>query len=253
MAKLTEVRWHGRGGQGAKTAGYILAIAAAEAGWNIQAFPDYGAERRGAPMRSYVRISDAPIRLRSGVKNPAVVVVLDATLLGSEDVTAGAPDDALVIINTNLAPAEVRGRPCMQVLDLCIHLRYAVLLPPPENRGGPVLPRDEVVVPLDPVPLPDEPDRHVRRDHVVMTAGKPVDLAELPEPEDDIRSQEFEAVGYEALEPVRLRGAGERQPCRIPVIHGHARGSRIVPPEVGGHAVGLRLVKPEHTVLSQRW
>lgn len=61
-------------------------------------------------MRSYVRISDAPIRLRSGVKNPAVVVVLDATLLGSEDVTAGAPDDALVIINTNLAPAEVRGR-----------------------------------------------------------------------------------------------------------------------------------------------
>ncbi|MCE5240410.1 2-oxoacid:acceptor oxidoreductase family protein [bacterium] len=110
MAKLTEVRWHGRGGQGAKTAGYILAIASAEAGWNIQAFPDYGAERRGAPMRSYVRISDAPIRLRSGVKNPAVVVVLDATLLGSEDVTAGAPDDALVIINTNLAPDEVRGQ-----------------------------------------------------------------------------------------------------------------------------------------------
>jgi len=108
MAKLTEVRWHGRGGQGAKTAGYILAIACAEAGWNIQAFPDYGAERRGAPMRSYVRISDAPIRLRSGVKSPSVVVVLDATLLGTEDVTAGAPDDALVIINSPLSPEQLR-------------------------------------------------------------------------------------------------------------------------------------------------
>jgi pyruvate ferredoxin oxidoreductase gamma subunit len=108
MAKLTEVRWHGRGGQGAKTAGYILAIAAAEAGHNIQAFPDYGAERRGAPMKSYVRISDAPIRLRSGVKSPSIVVVLDATLLGSEDVTIGAPDAALVIINSPLSPAEIR-------------------------------------------------------------------------------------------------------------------------------------------------
>ncbi|MHB8994761.1 MAG: 2-oxoacid:acceptor oxidoreductase family protein [Armatimonadota bacterium] len=108
MAKLTEVRWHGRGGQGAKTAGYILAIACAEAGHNIQAFPDYGAERRGAPMRSYVRISDAPIRLRSGVKSPDIVVVLDSTLLGSEDVTAGAADGALVIINTPLAPDMIR-------------------------------------------------------------------------------------------------------------------------------------------------
>lgn len=108
MAKLTEVRWHGRGGQGAKTAGYILAIAAAEAGWNIQAFPEYGAERRGAPMKSYVRISDAPIRLRSGVKHPAIVIVLDPTLIGSENVTAGLSDDALVIINTPLPPAMIR-------------------------------------------------------------------------------------------------------------------------------------------------
>lgn len=59
MPKLTEVRWHGRGGQGAKTASYVLAIAAAEQGWQVQAFPEYGAERRGAPMKSYVRISDA--------------------------------------------------------------------------------------------------------------------------------------------------------------------------------------------------
>jgi pyruvate ferredoxin oxidoreductase gamma subunit len=108
MAKLTEVRWHGRGGQGAKTAGYILAIASAEQGWNIQAFPEYGAERRGAPMKSYVRISDAPIRLRSGVKEPQIVVVLDVTLLGSENVTQGVPDDGLVLINTPLSPAEIR-------------------------------------------------------------------------------------------------------------------------------------------------
>ncbi len=75
MATMTEVRWHGRGGQGAKTAGYILAVAAAEEGWQVQAFPEYGAERRGAPMRSYVRISDGPIRLRSGITNPEIVVV----------------------------------------------------------------------------------------------------------------------------------------------------------------------------------
>lgn len=110
MPKLTEVRWHGRGGQGAKTASYVLAIAAAEQGWNVQAFPEYGAERRGAPMRSYVRISDAPIRLRCSVLHPQIVVVLDPTLLGSENVTDGLDDDALVIINTNESPDEVRSK-----------------------------------------------------------------------------------------------------------------------------------------------
>jgi pyruvate ferredoxin oxidoreductase gamma subunit len=110
MAKLTEVRWHGRGGQGAKTAGYILAIASAEQGWNIQAFPDYGAERRGAPMKSYVRISDGPIRLRSGVKQPQIVVVLDPTLLASENVTLGVPDDGIILVNTPLSPTEIRER-----------------------------------------------------------------------------------------------------------------------------------------------
>ncbi len=108
MAILTEVRWHGRGGQGAKTAGYVLAIAAAEAGWNIQAFPEYGAERRGAPMKSYVRISDSPIRLRSGVKKPQIVVVLDETLVASENVTLGLDDDAVVIVNTSVGPEELR-------------------------------------------------------------------------------------------------------------------------------------------------
>jgi pyruvate ferredoxin oxidoreductase gamma subunit len=119
MAKLTEVRWHGRGGQGAKTASYVLAIAAAEQGWQVQAFPEYGAERRGAPMKSYVRISDAPIRLRCSVLHPQIVVVLDPTLLGSENVTDGLEDDAIVIVNTSDAPELVRSKLAKQNLKVC--------------------------------------------------------------------------------------------------------------------------------------
>ncbi|MGD9520053.1 MAG: 2-oxoacid:acceptor oxidoreductase family protein [Armatimonadota bacterium] len=110
MAQLVEVRWHGRGGQGAKTAGYILAVAAAEQGKQVQAFPEYGAERRGAPMRSYVRISDAPIRLRCAVRSPEVVIVLDDTLLETEDVTSGLVDGGWVIVNSSASPAEVKSR-----------------------------------------------------------------------------------------------------------------------------------------------
>ncbi len=110
MPQLTEVRWHGRGGQGAKTAGYILAVAAAEDGWNIQAFPEYGAERRGAPMRSYVRISDGPIRLRSGIRNPDVVIVLDDSLLASENVTDGMKPGGVLIVNSSRSVDEVRSQ-----------------------------------------------------------------------------------------------------------------------------------------------
>jgi pyruvate ferredoxin oxidoreductase gamma subunit len=119
MAKLTEVRWHGRGGQGAKTASYILAIAAAEDGWNVQAFPEYGAERRGAPMKSYVRISDAPIRLRCSVLHPQVVVVLDSTLLGSENVTDGVKDGDIVIVNTSASPEEVLAKLANKNVKVC--------------------------------------------------------------------------------------------------------------------------------------
>lgn len=107
MAKLTEVRWHGRGGQGAKTAGYVLAVAAAEMGWQVQAFPEYGAERRGAPMRSYVRISDGPIRLRSAIEHPDVVIVLDPSLIETENVLAGLPEGGVVIVNSPKSPQEV--------------------------------------------------------------------------------------------------------------------------------------------------
>jgi len=115
---MTEVRWHGRGGQGAKTAGYILAVAAAEEGWQVQAFPEYGAERRGAPMRSYVRISDGPIRLRSGITNPEIVIVLDPSLLESENPAEGIAEDGIIIVNTADSPAETRqrlGNPAAQV------------------------------------------------------------------------------------------------------------------------------------------
>ncbi len=118
MAQLTEVRFHGRGGQGAKTAGYILAVAAAEEGWKINAFPEYGAERRGAPMKSYVRISDEPIRLRSGVKHPDVVGVLDATLLTSENVTEGMKPGGVLVVNTDQSAEAIReqlGNPDVQV------------------------------------------------------------------------------------------------------------------------------------------
>ena len=110
MPQLTEVRWHGRGGQGAKTAGYILAEAAAADGWQIQAFPEYGAERRGAPIRSYVRISDGPIRMRCPVRNPQIVIVLDDTLLVSEKVTDGAADDALILVNSTESIEDVKKR-----------------------------------------------------------------------------------------------------------------------------------------------
>jgi pyruvate ferredoxin oxidoreductase gamma subunit len=105
---LTEVVWHGRGGQGAKTAGYILAEAAMDEGKTIQAFPEYGAERRGAPMKSYVRISDAPIRLRCAVTNPEVVVVLDSSLMRAIDVSEGMPEGGTLVVNSSEAPDDLR-------------------------------------------------------------------------------------------------------------------------------------------------
>ncbi|NLJ59452.1 MAG: pyruvate synthase [Firmicutes bacterium] len=108
MAELLEIRWHGRGGQGAKTAAILMGEAVSASGKYIQAFPEYGPERMGAPVLAFNRISDEPIRLHCQVANPAIVVVLDATLIGKADVTAGVPEDGLYIINTNLSPSEMR-------------------------------------------------------------------------------------------------------------------------------------------------
>ncbi len=110
MAEMLEIRWHGRGGQGAKTAALLMAEAAAAAGKHIQAFPEYGPERMGAPVASYNRISDEPIRLHCGVESPRYVAVLDATFVGTIDFTAGVPDDGVIVINTTESPAEMRPK-----------------------------------------------------------------------------------------------------------------------------------------------
>lgn len=101
MPNMMEIRWHGRGGQGAKTAALLVGDAVLAQGKYMQAFPEYGPERMGAPVQSYNRISDAPITLHCAVTNPSVVVVLDPTLIGATDITAGLPDDGIIIINTN--------------------------------------------------------------------------------------------------------------------------------------------------------
>lgn len=97
---LVEIRWHGRGGQGAKTASLLLADAAFNTGKYIQGFPEYGPERMGAPITAYNRISDNPIRVHSNIYEPDYVVVVDDTLLESVDVTAGLKETGAIIINT---------------------------------------------------------------------------------------------------------------------------------------------------------
>ena len=97
---LVEIRWHGRGGQGAKTASLLLADAAFNTGKYIQGFPEYGPERMGAPITAYNRISNNPIRIHSNIYEPDYVVVVDDTLLESVDVTAGLKDTGAIIINT---------------------------------------------------------------------------------------------------------------------------------------------------------
>ena len=110
MGKLTEIRWHGRGGQGAKTAALLFGDAALSEGKYIQAFPEYGPERTGAPVQSFNRVSEEPINIHCHVKNPQVVVVLDPTLIGPVDVTAGLDQDGVIIVNTHLTAAEMKAK-----------------------------------------------------------------------------------------------------------------------------------------------
>ena len=108
--ELVEFRWHGRGGQGAKTACLLLADAAFAAGKFVQGFPEYGPERMGAPITAYNRISDTRCSVHCNIENPDYVVVVDETLLDSVDVTHGLQDHGAVIINTPKAPAEIRRK-----------------------------------------------------------------------------------------------------------------------------------------------
>jgi len=107
--QLTEIRWHGRGGQGAVTSAELLAQAAISEGKYAQAFPSFGPERRGAPVQAFVRISSKePIRVRAEITEPDVVVVLDPGLLKIVKVTSGLKTDGMVVINTTKQAEQIK-------------------------------------------------------------------------------------------------------------------------------------------------
>lgn len=108
MKDIIEIRWHGRGGQGAKTASLLLADAAFNTGKYVQGFPEYGPERMGAPITAYNRISDQRSTVHSNIYYPDYVVVVDETLIGAVDVTAGLKEDGAIVINSSKAPSELR-------------------------------------------------------------------------------------------------------------------------------------------------
>jgi len=110
MAETVEIRWHGRGGQGTVTAAKVLADACLSGGRHVQAFPEYGPERAGAPLRAYNRISSTELRLHCPVLEPNIVAVADATLLDSINTAEGAKEDTIFIVNTSRDPKEVREK-----------------------------------------------------------------------------------------------------------------------------------------------
>ena len=110
MSLMTQIRWHGRGGQGVVTAGELLAEVAMEEGKFFQSFPEYGAERMGAPIKSYTRIGDDPIEFHCPILEPDVVIVVNSNLLGVVDLTEGLGPNGTAIVNTDESPATIRGR-----------------------------------------------------------------------------------------------------------------------------------------------
>jgi len=109
MANVVEIRWHARGGQGAKTASELLAEAAFNTGKFVQGFPEYGPERMGAPITAYNRISDNKIRVHSNIYEPDFAVVLDESLIECVDLTAGLKESGAIIINTSKTPDEIKA------------------------------------------------------------------------------------------------------------------------------------------------
>ena len=110
MNNVIEIRWHGRGGQGAKTASLLLAEAAFDTGKYIQGFPEYGPERMGAPITAYNRISDERVTVHSNIYDPDYVIVVDETLLDVVDVTAGLKKEGAILINSEKTPEELRPK-----------------------------------------------------------------------------------------------------------------------------------------------
>lgn len=109
MAELVEVRWHGRGGLGAVTSAELIARAAISEGKYAQSFPSFGPERRGAPVLAFLRISDEVIRIRTAIREPDIVVVLDPGLLRAVDVTAGLKRNGKLIINSTKSPGKLKA------------------------------------------------------------------------------------------------------------------------------------------------
>lgn len=107
---MTEIRWHGRGGQGAVASAEMLALAAIDEGKAAQAFPSFGPERRGAPVMAFTRVSEEYIHIRTGVTEPDVVVVLDPTVMGAVDVTSGLKEGGIVVANTSKTADELREK-----------------------------------------------------------------------------------------------------------------------------------------------
>ncbi|MGO5159128.1 2-oxoacid:acceptor oxidoreductase family protein [Bilifractor sp. LCP19S3_H10] len=108
MKNTVEIRWHGRGGQGAKTAALLLADVCFKTGAYVQGFPEYGPERMGAPITAFNRISRMPIRVHSNIYDPDYVVVVDETLLHAVHVTDGLKEEGAIIVNTPKTPDEIR-------------------------------------------------------------------------------------------------------------------------------------------------
>jgi 2-oxoacid:acceptor oxidoreductase gamma subunit (pyruvate/2-ketoisovalerate family) len=108
LKKILEIRWHGRGGQGAWTASELLARAAIYEGKYVQSFPEFGPERMGAPVAAFTRVSSEPIKIHCAVYNPDVVAVLDPTLLKAVPVADGLSEEGMIIVNSKDSPSEIR-------------------------------------------------------------------------------------------------------------------------------------------------
>lgn len=107
---MNEIRWHARAGQGAKSASQLYAGAALRSGLFAQAFPEYGPERRGAPLRAFTRVDERPIRRHDSIDEPDVVVVLEPSLVHEVDVAAGLAPDGVLVLNAETPPEDLAGR-----------------------------------------------------------------------------------------------------------------------------------------------
>jgi len=128
---VIEVRWHARAGQGAKTAAQLLAEAMLRAGKSVQAFPEYGPERRGAPLRAYTRIDDRPIRRHDAVTRPDLVVVLEPSLANEAYVTEGATENTIVLVAGDVAPPGATAVPAKGNVNLVLLGAVAAALEQP--------------------------------------------------------------------------------------------------------------------------